>query len=309
MGSKLDNEIIGGFTLNYKYYTGSDFYSDGDVEDTILEICKNGNIEEELNKGNSWPILYHLSKTRENLLDWYEFYQKGSLLEIGSGCGALTGLFSKRLDRVVCIELSRRRSLINAHKNSKEGNAEIYVGNFQDVKLEEKFDYVTLIGVFEYSKVYLNCENPFNEMLNKVKGNLKKGGKLIIAIENKMGMKYLSGAAEDHTGYPFDGINNYVRQESAITFTKDQLEKMLQESGYGKLEFYYPMPDYKLPYVIYSDDYLPGVGEVRNMSKAYSGINYQMFSENMAYDIVCNDNRFPYFANSFLLIAENIEEK
>lgn len=299
----LENEQIGGFKLNYKFYSGTDFYSDGDIEDKMLEVCKDKKIEESLNDGDSWPLLYHLSKARENLLEWYEFPEGASLLEIGSGCGALTGLFSRKLSRVVCIELSRRRSLINANKNGENGSAEIYVGNFQDIEINEKFDYVTLIGVLEYSRLYINCDKPFHAILDKIKGYLKEDGKIIIAIENKMGLKYLSGAAEDHTGVPYDGINNYVKGTSAVTFSKPELEKLLAESGYSDVEFYYPMPDYKLPSVVYSDEYLPDEGELRGISKAYSGENYQMFSEEMAYDTICKDNQFPYFANSFLVFA------
>lgn len=299
----LENEQIGGFKLNYKYYSGTDYYSDGDVEDEMLRMCKENTIEKTLAEGSSWPVLYHMSKVRENVLEWYDFDENASLLEIGSGCGALTGLFGRKLSRVVCIELSRRRSLINANKNGDKAKAEIYVGNFQDVKIEEKFDYVTLIGVLEYSKLYIDCDKPFHAMLNKIKEYLKENGKVIIAIENKMGMKYLSGAAEDHTGKPYDGINNYVNTSSAETFSKPELQKLLEECGFNNLEFYYPMPDYKLPTVIYSDDYLPKEGELRGMNKAYSGENYEMFNEGMAYDTVCKDNMFPYFANSFLVIA------
>lgn len=299
----MEKEQIGGFTLNYEFYSGQDFYSDGDIEDTLLEMCKNKNIEEELNNGKSWPVLYHLSKERENLLEWYDFKKDGSLLEIGSGCGALTGLFSRNLDRVVCIELSRRRSLINANKNGDRGSAEIYVGNFQDVKLEEKFDYITLIGVFEYSKLYINGEKPFHAMLNKIKTNLKDDGKVIIAIENKMGMKYFAGAAEDHTGIPYDGLNNYIKGESAITFSKPELKKMLKECGFSNFDFYYPIPDYKLPNVVYSDDYCPKKGDLRGVGKAFWGENCKMFEEEMAFDTVCDDGQFPYFANSFLVIA------
>lgn len=299
----MENEQIGGFTLNYKYYSGTDFYSDGAVEDEMLQICKDKAIESTLQESNSWPLLYHLSKARENLLEWYEFDKDASLLEIGSGCGALTGLFSRKLNRVMCIELSRKRSLINANKNGDNGSAEIFVGNFQDVCVNEKFDYITLIGVLEYSKLYINDPKPFHAMLNKIKGYLKPNGKVIIAIENKMGMKYFSGAAEDHTGQPFDGIDGYVKGGSAETFSKNGLEKLLKECGYVNQEFYYPMPDYKLPSVIFSDDYLPKKGDLRGMNKAYSGINYELFSEERAYDTVCEDGMFPYFANSFLVIA------
>ena len=33
-------ENIGKVTMNYDYYSGTDLYSDGDVEDALLEIVK-----------------------------------------------------------------------------------------------------------------------------------------------------------------------------------------------------------------------------------------------------------------------------
>ncbi len=54
-------EKIGKVTLDYEFYPGRDLYSDGPVEEELLEIAKNFK-EEELNqviaKKNSWPILY-----------------------------------------------------------------------------------------------------------------------------------------------------------------------------------------------------------------------------------------------------------
>lgn len=301
-------EKIGGFTLNLENYSGNDLYSDGDIEDELLRICQSGDREEVLRNSDSWPLLYHLSKTRENILDWYEFNPEGSLLEIGAGCGALTGLFSRKLNKVTCIELSKRRSLINAYKNGKDGSAEIIVGNFQDIDISGKYDYVTLIGVLEYAKCYLNVPKPFHAMLNKIKNNLKENGKVIIAIENRMGLKYFSGAAEDHTGSPFDGINGYVKGSDAITFSKPELTQILNDCGFGKMDFYYPVPDYKLPSTIYSDDYLPEAGELRGVKRAYAGNNFQFFDEELAFDEICKDGQFPYFSNSFLVIAEQGKE-
>lgn len=40
-------------------------------------------------------------------------------------------------------------------------------------------------------------------MLNMLKPFLKENGKVLLAIENKFGLKYWCGAAEDHTGIPF----------------------------------------------------------------------------------------------------------
>ncbi|MCM1499259.1 MAG: class I SAM-dependent methyltransferase [Clostridium sp.] len=290
--------------LNLKYYKGQDIYSDGDIENQILEeLQTNKDITEILMKHNEWAFLYHLSPIRENILEWYDFEPEASVLEIGSGCGAITGLLCSRVKRVVGIDLSKKRSLINATKNRKYDNLEIMVGNFEDIQIDEKFDYVTLIGVFEYSICYINDKQPFEKMLEKAKSYLKPNGKLIIAIENKYGLKYWAGAAEDHTGNFFDGIQNYDGVERVRTFSRQTLENMLESAGFLENQFYYPVPDYKMPSEIYSEDYLPRSGSIRNVSAAYDRERYQLFNEEKVFDSLCTDGLFREFANSFLVIS------
>lgn len=299
--------------LNLTYYSGQDLYSDGDVEEELLATVSEGrdNIEKTLIEGNSWPHLYHLSDIRKNILDWYDFDPKGSLLEIGSGCGALSGLFCSKVDHVVAIELSKRRSMINVTRNSEYDNLTIMLGNFEDIKLEEKFDYVTLIGVFEYSIYYINSKNPFMDMLERAKNFLKPGGKLIIAIENKYGLKYFAGATEDHTGRFADGLENYVSTDRIRTFSHKTLEKMLREAGFGVNNFYYPMPDYKLPDTIYSEGHMPGRGSIRSACTSYDRDRYELIDERLAFDAICEDEMFGDFANSFLVVSgmEELEAK
>ena len=84
-------EKIGNVTLDYEYYPGEDLYSDGPVEEELLEIAKNYQ-EKELNQliyeRNSWPVLYHFSHIRQNILEWLPITKEQKVLEIGSGCGA-----------------------------------------------------------------------------------------------------------------------------------------------------------------------------------------------------------------------------
>lgn len=162
------------------------------------------------------------------------------------------------MKRVVAIDLSKRRSTINAVRNGGMGNLEILVGNFEDIEIEEKFDYVTLIGVLEYSGYYISKgADPYEAMLKKVKKFLKPGGRLIIAIENKFGLKYWGGAAEDHTGGFFDGIEDYRKVDGVRTFSRPEITQLLKSAGFSENTFYYPMPDYKLPDTVYSDEFLP----------------------------------------------------
>jgi precorrin-6B methylase 2 len=291
--------------LNLQFYKGTDEYSDGDIEDELLAVVKeNDSYEEFLKTRTEWPFLYHLSPIRENLLEWYDFNKEGTLLEIGSGCGAISGLFCSKVKRVVGIDLSKRRSLINMYKNKLYDNLEIYVGNFTDIEIEEKFDYVTLIGVLEYSCYYVGGEHAFTEMLERAKSFLKPGGTLIVAIENKFGLKYWAGAAEDHTGIPYDGISGYHNVDKVRTFSRAGLQKLLNDSGYGTTEFYYPIPDYKMPEQVYSDKRLPKRGSMKNTRVAYDQQRLAMFNEDQVYDELCDEGMSPFFANSFLVFAK-----
>lgn len=297
-------EKIGAVTLNYEYYDGMDYYSDGDsVEEKLLEICKDHRVDETLKESSSWPLLYHLSDIRGNIIEWYPMEKDAKVLEIGSGCGAISGFLCKKAGRVVGIELSKRRSLINAYRNYDCDNLEIIVGNFKKVRIEEKFDYITLIGVLEYAGSYVGGDNPYEQMLMQVKEYLKPNGRLIIAIENKMGLKYLNGAKEDHVGKAFAGIEDYRGVSKVRTFSKPELCQILDHVGFCDRKFYYPMPDYKLPDSIYSDEYLPRIGDIRTWGQNYSDVRIALYNEGIAFDQVCKDKMFDYFSNSFLVIC------
>ena len=103
-------EKIGKITLDYKYYPGEDFYCDGDVEDELLEIVKNhgqGEFWKIIEERAKWPVLYHLSPLRENIVDWIPMDKDAKVLEIGSGCGAITGKLAMKAGSVTCIEIGR----------------------------------------------------------------------------------------------------------------------------------------------------------------------------------------------------------
>lgn len=300
-------EYIGKVKLNYEFYKGSDEYSDGDIEDKMLDIVKNTQnsyeLEEKLMEEDEWAYLYHFSHIRQNVLDWYDFDKNGTTLEIGAGCGAISGLLCRKTKKVTAVDLSKKRSFINAYRNKEYDNLEIVVGNFEDIEFREQYDYVTLIGVLEYSIYYINSDNPFIDMLKKVKSLLKPGGKLLLAIENKYGLKYWAGSTEDHTGELFDGIQGYNNVDRVRTFSKGQLKKMLEKAGFEENDFYYPVPDYKLPIEIYSEGYLPKGGDIKTISPNYDRDRYVIFDEVLAFNSICEDGMFEEFANSFIVVS------
>lgn len=292
--------------LNLEFYSGHDLYSDGDIENDILKIVtQEQDFTDILQKDTRWPVMYHLSPYRRNLLEWYDFNKNSSLLEIGGGCGAFSGMFAEKLKQVKVVELSKRRAEIIYNRHQQMANLEIVVGNLNDVTFTDAFDYITLIGVLEYAGKFTNDENPYANFLENIKKMLKPSGTLIIAIENKFGLKYWAGAREDHTAINFDSIEGYVTNKSIQTFGKSELTNLLSSVGFSKQEYYYPMPDYKLPKVIYSDDYLPDDSCLFDRySPNFDQERYALFNENLVYNQIIKNNQFSFFANSFLVFAQ-----
>ncbi|NIM46570.1 MAG: methyltransferase domain-containing protein [Candidatus Aenigmarchaeota archaeon] len=286
-------------------------YSEGEIEDEILKIFKSRNsrkkVDRILENSPSWPMFYHLSDERENLLNWYPFKKDASLLEVGSGCGALTGLFCRSLKKVTAIELTEKRATITALRNRDNENLTVIAGNLNKILLDEKFDYATSIGVLEYAGEYTDSKKPFLDFLIKLKSSLKKNGTLIIAIENKFGLKYWSGVSDDHTGRLFDSIEGYPNQKRVKTFERNGLEKLLKNVGFRKIDFYYPLPDYKFPREIFSDEYPPtqqhniraGLLPAPDLSQE----RIYLFDERLVSDNIILSNHFGFFANSFLVFA------
>lgn len=301
-----NQETIGSVILDLKKYQGQDLYCDGPVEDEILEIVKNYTAKE-FNKiiaeRKSWPILYHLSHIRSNIIEPIPINNTHRVLEIGSGCGAITGRLAQKAERVDCIELSKKRSLINAYRNQEKNNINIYVGNFQDIEkdITEKYDYITLIGVFEYAAMYIQSENPYQEFLKIIAKHLKPNGKLVIAIENKLGLKYFSGRKEDHTNLYFEGIMGYPNTEGIRTFVRNELEEMAKIAGFLEIECYYPFPDYKFPQAIYTDDWLPQKTELADWGFNFDFDKLKLFDEDKALETVVNAGVFSTFSNSYLM--------
>jgi len=113
------------------FYQKENEYSDGaDVEARILDLVRNIPPEAyEKLENAEWPVFYHLSPLRENILNRYPFKRDATILEVGSGSGAITGLLCRRAKSVVSVELTKVRASINFERHKQYLDFKIYVGN------------------------------------------------------------------------------------------------------------------------------------------------------------------------------------
>ena len=300
---------IGLVQMNLNFYKGQDCYTDGgEIEDGLLEIAKRYR-EDELNdviaEKRDWAVMYHFSHIRQNVIDILDIDSDMSVLEIGAGCGAVTGALAEKAKRVTCVELSEKRSLINAYRNQAHGNVEILVGNFQDIEASlGQYDCITLIGVFEYANAYIDSDDPDADFLKIIRKHLTPKGKIVIAIENKLGLKYFAGCTEDHFGLYFEGIEGYSNTEGIRTYARNELKTLVESAGFPETTFFYPYPDYKMTTKIYSDAYLPLVGELNTNLQNFDRERMLFFDESKVFNSLIKEGLFAEYANSFLLEAK-----
>lgn len=261
-----------------------------------------------------WVTEYHLSYKRANLLRGLELSKIDCALEIGSGCGAITRYLGEMGIRVDAIEGAKRRAEISQLRCRDMGDQiNIINANYNDLRLPKKtYDAIFIIGVIEYAGKFLSkCssdEAAVVSILTQLRMALKESGVMILAIENRNGLKYWLGATEDHYGEPYIGLTNYWGQSGTKTYDYKKWPHILQNAGISHWRFMFPFPDYKLPQVILDNDFID------NDKNAYSllyRINSRDYlkpwqpgtSEFAIWRSLHQNQQLQDYANSFLILA------
>ena len=291
-------------------------YSDGDEnENYILNAIQQSTdlsigSEELAAYIKDWPSLYHLSPQRADLLrPFAEQLKTKKILEIGSGCGAITRFLGEMNCDVLALEGSPRRARITLERCRGLDNVKVVTDNFEVFVIEEKFDCITLIGVLEYSNLFIKGDNPPLAMLKRVKQLLKPGGYIIIAIENKLGLKYWTGAPEDHVSKIYHGIQDLYSNAGPETFGHSEMISLLGQAGFGISEFMYPFPDYKFADIIITEagfkkQGFDPLGLLVEKFDYFQNTSYDsQFSSTLTAHSLFDNKVLPYFANSFLITA------
>lgn len=263
-----------------------------------------GDIRRALSDNDRLDILYALSDQRELLLEWYDFEPGARLLQVEADYGAMTGLYRSEVAQVTVLD-PEKESLETVRLRYPGAESISYVQKSlaeYASEAEHMYDYVVMVG---------QEKAPCQQEIDAAKRLLKQDGILIAAVSNALGMKYWAGTK---------------REENALT--KRQLVAMLcgsahtTESGQGKevrmepdseragfFRFYYPMPDYRTPISIYSDEYLPKKGDLTRVIPAYDYPRYHVTDMGEGFDAVCEDGIFDLYANSYLVFWSMDGEK
>ena len=293
-------------------------YSDGDDKETYVKnvIANATDISSSSTELESyihdWPSEYHLTTKRVHLLRALDLSSFEDVLELGCGCGAISRYLAEQGLNVDAIEGSTRRASI-AHSRCRDlNNIHIVNSNFNHLRLPEKaYDAVFLIGVLEYAKRF--CPDAIDdraavlEIIAAVQKSLKPGGVIITAIENRLGLKYLMGATEDHYGVPYIGVNRYPDSTGIRTYDHSEWRSILADAGLDSNTFLAPFPDYKIPTVILHEKFLKQAEASAHLrgsvSRDYLRTLNSDFDEYIFWQACTQNGSLLEFSNSYLIVA------
>ena len=81
---------------------------------------------------------------------------------------------------------------------------------------------------------------------------LNPGGVIILGVDNRYALREFCGNGEGMDSWD-DSMNRLGR------FSKLELEEMLKSAGISNYKFYYPVPDMRMPQMIFTDSYMNGI--------------------------------------------------
>lgn len=299
--SPLPNLITYNNTINY---------ADGS-ESKLLSAVSDPNFDEftSWRAISDWAQYYHLSPLRRNLLNWINFGNKPlRILELGAGCGAITSfLVTIPSSDVVAVEGALDRANVIRFRCKNADNLQIHACPINEFNPDNSFDIIILIGVLEYAGCYETAKDPFKAVLSKAADMLSEDGILIVAIENQLGCKYISGCPEDHYGVPYEGLNGYPNYNGIKTFTLKTLSQKLDNAGLDCQKWFYPYPDYKLPSVIFSETAFryPGFDWIAltDVPPEPNENSKPTFNDRSFLSLIQQTGTVNHFMNSFLIFA------
>ena len=274
-----------------------------ELNNTIQSAKSDEELQKLMQESHSWTYMYHLAKGRTNLIEWLPENKEAKVLEIGAECGALTGMLARKYGAVVCLEVSQEKSEINQVRNGKLENVNFLTGRIEQVQ-ESDFNLIFLVGSLPLAESYVTTkDDAYRTLLENCRNLLKADGRMILALPNKLGLKYFAGCREDYFGAPFTGVEDYYYHKGMRTFGKNELTTLLKNAGFDRADWYYPYPDYRFMTSLYSDQYQPREGELTTNLVNYDQERYVLFDEAKAFDTLIREDLYREHANSFLVIT------
>lgn len=163
------------------------------------------------------------------------------------------------------------------------------------------YDVVIVTNVFERSSD-VRC------FLSRIKETLKQNGRMFLAANNRLGIRYFCGDRDPYTNRNFDSIEDYrryaVKKEDNLEgrmYDQAQLEDILLCAGFKTRKYYSVFPDLEHPSFVFSHDYTPNEELNTRVFPMYYYPDTVFLEEEYLYSGLIQNGIFHKMANAYLI--------
>lgn len=263
-------------------------------------------------------IGYHLNPDRDNILRSLHLGQNLNVLEIGCSGGILSRYLGDQGYHVTGIKTCQK--CLDAARLRCSGLANVtFAADVDDIAaaFTQIYDLILLmLPLPELMASIMNTEETRSAThevvtcLQILKNRLSETGLLIIATDNRLGLKYWLGAKEEHYGKAYIGLLGYgASAQSPRLFCRNEWLDLLQQAQMPYYRFLYPFPDHQFSDLLLSEDFIctdPNAHSLlyRIRSKDWSTPEWRPEQDEFLYwKSLHKSGLLQDFANSFLIIA------
>lgn len=163
------------------------------------------------------------------------------------------------------------------------------------------YDYVIVVDVLEYAK------DP-NVLFERIHSLLKSDGRLLLAADNRLSIRYFCGDQDAFSGRNYDGIENYrhVRpwEQEAMkgrAYSKAEITGFLEKAGFMQHRFFSVFPRIENPQLLLAEDYEPNEALDIRVFPEYNNPDTVFLMEEELYPSLMANGLLHGMANGFFI--------
>ena len=331
-GSSVKNDALWHSVIDEWHFI-EDKLSAQAIGDTILKICADlkiktyyWNYDRLINPDIKRQFALEVAGELEEIVDDYAVY--GSLSKTAKeAAGKILEGGKKIMKDIGGDQMERLKELIDELKSAilfwypfEQDKDIVYIGKEDPIygmlkerypghvkradlseKLQGQSDYIVCIR-------YAELLEDAPAFLTEIKSHLKPGGRLILGMNNRLGIKYFCGDRDLYTGRNFDGIEDYYKAYKTAddvftgrSYDRQQLAEILESAGLSDNKFYSVFSDLDNAVFLFADGYLPNEKLSTRVMPLYNSPETVFLDEEQLYDELIRNGLFHKMANAYLI--------
>lgn len=241
------------------------------------------------------------------IIKWYEIEKKNGVAcivhEDGNSIFIAEALKESGVD-VDCLKLNALETgqEKNCHGYSEKDCSCVDAYNSEEkYDAKKKYDIIVAVDIIEYA-------SDVGSMLKCVKTLLKSNGRLLLAADNRLGIRYFCGDQDFFTCKNYDSIENYIHllhwereTMKGRAYAKEEISRFLKQAGFFKQRFFSVFPRIANPQILLADDYIPNEALDIRIFPEYNNPNTVFLLEEELYQSLMENGLLHGMANGFFI--------